>query len=115
MYVGGIAANKQRHDRWPAAFQKAVAEAGKITTRRHVEDVSSRIAAAEKEMVDKGSIITTLADAERKRWITGLPNIAKTWADTSGAASRDVLRAYFASIRAAGQTPGRDWDREATS
>lgn len=115
MYVGGIAANKQRHDRWPAAFQKAVAEAGKITTQKHVEDVSSRIAAAEKEMVDKGSIITTLADAERKRWITGLPNIAKTWADTSGAASRDVLRAYFASIRAAGQTPGRDWDREATS
>ena len=115
MYVGGIAANKQRHDRWPAAFQKAVAEAGKVTTQRHVQDVAARIDAAEKEMVSKGSIITTLADAERKRWIAGLPNIAKTWADTSGPAARDVLKAYFAAIRAAGGTPGRDWDKDAAS
>jgi TRAP-type C4-dicarboxylate transport system substrate-binding protein len=115
MYVGGIAANKQRHDRWPAAFQKAVAEAGKVTTQRHVQDVAARIDAAEKEMVSKGSIITTLADAERKRWIAGLPNIAKTWADTSGPAARDVLKSYFAAIRAAGGTPGRDWDKDAAS
>ncbi len=88
MYVCGIAPTSRRHDRWPAAFQKAVAEAGKITTRRHVEDVSSRIAAAEKEMVDKGSIITTLADAERKRWITGLPEHRQDLGRHSGAASR---------------------------
>lgn len=115
MYVGGIAANKQRFDRWPAAFQKAITEAGKITTQKHVQDVSSRIEAAEKEMVSKGAIITTLSDAERTRWINGLPNIAKTWADTSGPASREVLNAYFTAIRAAGQTPGRDWAREAIS
>ena len=36
-----------------------------------------------------------------KTWIAGLPNIAKTWADTSGPAARDVLKAYFAAIRAA--------------
>ncbi|MEI8146823.1 MAG: C4-dicarboxylate ABC transporter substrate-binding protein, partial [Alphaproteobacteria bacterium] len=115
MYVGGIAANKQRFDRWPAAFQKAITEAGKITTQKHIQDVSSRIEAAEKEMVSKGAIITTLSDAERTRWINGLPNIAKTWADTSGPASREVLNAYFSAIRAAGQTPGRDWAREAIS
>jgi hypothetical protein len=26
-----------------------------------------------------------------------------------------VLNAYFAAIRAAGQTPGRNWDRELTA
>ena len=45
----------------------------------------------------------------------GLPNIARTWVDSSGPAARDVLNAYFAAIRAAGQTPGRNWDREVSA
>ena len=53
-----------------------------------------------------------LPPAERARWISGLPNIAKTWVDSSGPAAPDVLRTYFAAIRAAGQTPGRNWDQE---
>ena len=31
---------------------------------------------------------------------------------TSGPAAPTVLNAYFAAIREAGHTPGRDWDRE---
>jgi TRAP-type C4-dicarboxylate transport system substrate-binding protein len=113
MYVGGIAANRQRFERWPENVRRVMAEAGKITTQKHVEDVSSRIEAAEREMVQKGSIITVLPAAERERWIRGLPNIARTWVDSSGPAARDVLRAYFGAIREAGQTPGRNWDQEA--
>jgi hypothetical protein len=64
-------------------------------------------------MVQKGAIITTLPAAERERWIRGLPNLAQDLGGHSGPASRDVLNAYFAAIRAAGQTPGRNWDREA--
>jgi TRAP-type C4-dicarboxylate transport system substrate-binding protein len=115
MYVGGIAANRQRMERWPAPVRNAMVAAGKISTVKHVEDVSARIASAKAEMVQKGAVITTLPAAERERWIRGLPNLAKTWADSSGPASRDVLNAYFAAIRAAGQTPGRNWDRELTS
>lgn len=112
MYVGGIGVNKQRYDRFPAVVQRALVDAGKITTTRHIEDVSSRIAVAEREMVARGAIVSELPAAERQRWINGLPNLAKTWVDTSGPAARDVLNAYFAAIRAAGQTPGRAWDRE---
>jgi TRAP-type C4-dicarboxylate transport system substrate-binding protein len=115
MYVGGIAANKQRFDRWPDGVRRAMTEAGKTTTQAHIRDVSARIAAAEAEMLRQGSVITTLPAAERERWIRGLPNIARTWVDSSGPAARDVLNAYFAAIRAAGQTPGRNWDREVTS
>jgi TRAP-type C4-dicarboxylate transport system substrate-binding protein len=115
MYVGGIAANRQRMERWPAPVRNAMVAAGKVSTVKHVEDVSARIASAKSEMAQKGAIITTLPAAERERWIRGLPNLAKTWADSSGPASRDVLNAYFAAIRAAGQTPGRNWDRELTS
>jgi TRAP-type C4-dicarboxylate transport system substrate-binding protein len=115
MYVGGIAANKQRFDRWPEGVRRAMAEAGKTTTQAHIRDVSARIAAAETEMTRQGAIISTLPAAERERWIRGLPNIARTWVDSSGPAARDVLNAYFAAIRAAGQTPGRNWDREVSA
>ncbi|PWS36768.1 C4-dicarboxylate ABC transporter substrate-binding protein [Falsiroseomonas bella] len=115
MYVGGIAANRQRMERWPAPVRNAMVAAGKISTEKHIEDVSARIANAKSEMAQKGAIITTLPAAERERWIRGLPNLAKTWADSSGPAARDVLNAYFAAIRGAGQTPGRNWDRELTS
>jgi TRAP-type C4-dicarboxylate transport system substrate-binding protein len=115
MYVGGIAANRQRFERWPENVRRAMTAAGKTSTSAHVQDVSSRIAAAKQEMAQKGAVITTLPNAERERWIRGLPNLARTWADSSGAASRDVLNAYFAAIREAGQAPGRNWDRELTS
>jgi len=115
MYVGGIAANRQRFARYPEGVRNAMTAAGKASTVAHIRDVSSRIAAAEAEMVQKGAIVTTLAPAERQRWISGLPNLAQTWARNSGPASRDVLNAYFAAIRAAGQTPGRNWDREVTA
>jgi TRAP-type C4-dicarboxylate transport system substrate-binding protein len=115
MYVGGIAANRQRMERWPAPVRAAMVAAGKVATAGHISDVSARIASAKAEMAQKGAIITTLPAAERERWIRGLPNLARTWADNSGPASRDVLNAYFAAIREAGQTPGRNWDRELTS
>lgn len=112
MYVGGIAANRQRFGRWPEVVRRAMTAAGKTSTQKHIEDVAARVAASEAEMVQKGAIVSTLPAAERERWIRGLPNIARTWVDSSGPAAKDVLKAYFAAIRAAGQTPGRDWDRE---
>ncbi len=115
MYVGGIAVNRQRFGRYPEAVRNALVAAGKVSTQKHIEDVSARVAASEAEMVQKGAVVTTLPAAERERWIRGLPNIARTWVDSSGPAARDVLNAYFAAIRAAGQTPGRNWDREVTA
>jgi TRAP-type C4-dicarboxylate transport system substrate-binding protein len=115
MYVGGIAVNRQRYERYPEIVRRALVAAGKASTAAHIRDVSDRIATAKRDMVSRGAVVTTLPAAERERWIRGLPNLAQTWAGSSGAASRDVLNAYFAAIRAAGQTPGRNWDRELTA
>jgi TRAP-type C4-dicarboxylate transport system substrate-binding protein len=115
MYVGGIAANRQRFERWPEVMRRACVHGGQEATRQHIADVSGRVATAEAEMARQGAVITTLPTAERERWIRGLPNLARTWADSSGPAARDVLNAYFSAIRGAGQTPGRNWDRELTS
>jgi TRAP-type C4-dicarboxylate transport system substrate-binding protein len=115
MYVGGIAVNRQRYERYPEVLRRAMVASGKAATRAHIQDVSDRIAAAKRTMIAQGAIVTTLPAAERERWIRGLPNLAQTWAASSGPAAREVLNAYFAAVREAGQTPGRNWDRELTA
>ncbi len=115
MYVGGIGINRQRFERWPEVVRRAMVAAGRMATDAHVRDVNDRVVAAKREMVARGAVVTTLPASERQRWIRGLPNLARTWAESSGPAARDVLNAYFAAIRGAGQTPGRDWDRELTA
>ena len=113
MYVGGIAANRDRFGKFPKPVQDAMAAAGKAATKAHVADVANRIEKSKAEMIAKGAIVTKLPAAERERWIKGLPNIAKTWADSSGPAARDMLKAYFDTLRASGFTPPRAWDKEA--
>lgn len=113
MYVGGIGVNKERMEKFPKPVQDAIRAAGKASTAAHIKDVASRIASSEAEMVSKGAIVSTLPAADRERWIKGLPNIAKIWADSSGPASRGVLKAYFATLRDSGASPPRAWDNEA--
>ncbi len=113
MYVGGIAVNRDRYLRFPKPVQDAMTAAGKLATAAHIANVSSRIASSKAEMVAKGAIVSSLPAADREKWIKGLPNIAKTWADSSGPAARDVLKAHFDGLRASGFKPPRDWDKEA--
>lgn len=113
MYVGGIAANRDRFTKFVKPVQDAMIAAGKASTKAHVADVASRIEKSKQEMIAKGAIVTKLPEADREKWIKGLPNIAKTWADNSGPAARDVLKSYFDGLRAAGFNPPRAWDKEA--
>ncbi|MBL8591021.1 MAG: C4-dicarboxylate TRAP transporter substrate-binding protein [Methylobacteriaceae bacterium] len=112
MYVGGIAANLDRFNKFPKPVQDAMVAAGKAATAAHVRDVANRIEKSKQEMIAKGAIVTKLADADRERWIKGLPNIAKTWADSSGPAARDMLKTYFDTLRGSGFNPPRAWDKE---
>lgn len=112
MYVGGIGANADRLAAFPKPVQEAMLAAGREATKAHVKDVSNRIESSKQQMIQKGAIVSKLDDAERDRWIKGLPNIAKTWADTSGPSARDMLKAYFDMLRASGDKPARDWDKE---
>jgi TRAP-type C4-dicarboxylate transport system substrate-binding protein len=113
MYVGGIGVNKGRFDKFPKPVQDAMVAAGKSATKAHIADVAGRIARSKAEMISKGAIVSTLPAAERDRWIKGLPNIGKTWADSSGPAARDMMKAYFDTLRGSGFNPPRAWDKEA--
>lgn len=113
MYVGGVGANKQFMEKLPKEVQDAFRAAGKMVSKNHGEDISARMGAALDTMVKQHGVqVFDLPQAEREKWIKGLPNLAKIWADQSGPAAKDVLASYFATLRAAGSTPGRDWDKE---
>lgn len=113
MYVGGIGVNRDRFTKFPKPVQDAMNAAGKAATAAHIANVSGRIASSKAEMVAKGAIVSTLPAADREKWIKGLPNIGKTWADSSGPAAREVMKAYFDGLRSTGFKPPRDWDKEA--
>ena len=113
MYVGGVGCNKQFLEKLPKEVQDAFRAAGKMVSTNHGNDISARVDTALDDMVKKhGCTMTTLPDAERAKWIKGLPNIAKIWTDANGAPAKEVLAAYFTALRAAGVKPGRDWDKD---
>ena len=66
-------------------------------------------------MVEQGATVTEVDAAFRKQWADGMDNVARLWADQldgDGKSGSAVLSAYMDTMRAAGATPVRDWDRE---
>jgi len=70
------------------------------------------IARCQKEFNTK---VTTMSDADRKKWAFALPNLAKNWAkknDAKGLPASAILKDYMNAMRAGGATPVRNWDKE---
>ena len=66
-------------------------------------------------MQEKGATVTEVDDAFRKQWASGMDNVAKVWAerlDSEGKPGTAVMKTYLDTMRAAGATPVRDWDKE---
>jgi len=58
--------------------------------------------------------VTPLSDAERRKWIDGLPNLAQEWVKNNegrGVQARPLLTQYMAAMKARGAKPERDWER----
>jgi TRAP-type C4-dicarboxylate transport system substrate-binding protein len=118
VFSGGLAINRDTWDTLPEEVQQAMIEAGKSYSKKHGVDLMERHEFALNKMVEIGKdqsppvTITLLPDAERQKWVVGLPNIAKDWADEAeakGIPARDFLKAYMAGLKKRGETPQRDW------
>lgn len=62
-----------------------------------------------------GGTVVTISNDERAAWANSMPNIAKDWAqklDSQGAPGTAMLKSYIAKLKAAGETPVRDWAAE---
>ncbi|MCA1775089.1 MAG: C4-dicarboxylate TRAP transporter substrate-binding protein [Loktanella sp.] len=110
MYFGGIAANEAVFNSLPEQVQQAMREAAQATSITHGDYVADLAARAMDEMQAAGLTVHQLPDAEKERWVTGLPNIVEPWLEQTGEAGETVLKAYFEALRERGATPLRDWD-----
>lgn len=110
MYFGGIAANKAFFEGLPAPVQEAIREASKATSVAHGNYVADLADRAIVEMQKAGLKIHQLPDAEKAKWVNGLPNIVAPWLEQTGDAGKTVLKAYFKALRDRGAKPLRNWD-----
>ena len=110
MYFGSVAINKKVFDGMPKEVQDAMIRAGKATSLAHGKHVTKTANAALETMKGAGLQITDLPQAEKTKWVNSLPNIVAPWLQGTGDAGKQVLKAYFDELRAAGVKPLRDWD-----
>jgi TRAP-type C4-dicarboxylate transport system substrate-binding protein len=114
-YAGGMAANKDWYDSQPEVVQKALKDACVDYRHAYHEDLNAAVAAAYEAMTAQGATVREVDEAMRKQWADGMDNVAALWAkqlDDGGQPGAAVLKRYMDTMRAAGATPVRDWDKE---
>lgn len=105
-------------DTWKKLPQdvKDVLQKVAIEYRDQVANVAMDRAGASLEAYKAGGgTVVEISQAEREAWAKSMPNIAADWAkdlDGKGAPGSDMLKAYMGKLKAAGQTPIRDWASE---
>lgn len=98
---------------------KAVLQKIAVEYRDHIAGIAMDRAATSLEAYKAGggTVVELSADA-RAAWAFSMPNIAVEWAtelDKKGAPGSDMLKAYMAKLKSAGQIPVRDWAAELTN
>ena len=120
-FSGAVAINRDSWDALPEEVQAAMEEAGRYYTESHGQDLVDRHEQALQAMVEAGANqsppveIVQMPEGETKKWVDKLPNLAADWAaplEDRGIPANEFLAAYMEGLRAAGETPARDWDKE---
>jgi TRAP-type transport system periplasmic protein len=120
-FSGAVAINKDSWDGLPEEVQQAMIEAGKFYTDAHGKDLLERHEAAFVKMVELGAgqnppvTISEMPAEDRAKWVSGMPNIEGEWAaeaEKRGLPGKAFLSAYMDGLRARGEKPARDWDKE---
>ena len=87
-----------------------------VEYRDHIASVAmDRAADALEAYKAGGGTVVELSQEARVAWANAIPNIAADWAadlDKAGAPGSDMLVAYIAKLKAAGEEPVRDWAAE---
>jgi C4-dicarboxylate-binding protein DctP len=110
-----VTVNKNKWKKLP----KEVQDVMRTTTTRY-RDEFARITSAGhitgiEDCKNQGGKIFKMPDSEVKKWVMGLPPIAKQWAqsiDKKGLPGTEVLKAYMDIMRKNNQPIIRHWDRD---
>jgi TRAP-type C4-dicarboxylate transport system substrate-binding protein len=120
-FSGAVAINRDSWNDLPEEVQNAMVEAGKFYTEAHGKDLLERHEAAFAKMQEIGAgqnppvTISQMSAADRQAWVDGLPDVAGEWAadaEARGLPGKEFLSAYMDGLRARGEKPARDWDKQ---
>lgn len=114
-YAGGFAANKDWFDGLPVEVQNALKSAAEADRVAYHKDLDASVSKFLSIMQSQGATVKEVDAAFRKQWADGMDNVAKVWAsklDSEGKPGTAVLKTYMDTMRAAGATPVREWDKE---
>jgi len=114
VFSGAVAINRDSWDALPEEVQNAMVEAGKYYTESHGQDLVDRHEMALDKMVELGAEIIEMPEGETEKWVSKLPDVAGDWAaplEERGIPAKAFLAEYMEGLRAAGETPARDWDK----
>ena len=110
-----VTVNKDVWESLPAEVQEVLQEVAVAYRDRLAEVATGRAAASLEKFEAAGGQVVELSAEERVAWADSMPNIAIEWAnelDAGGSPGSDMLLAYIEKLKAAGQTPARDWAGE---
>lgn len=111
-----LTVNKDVWNGLPPDVQKVLKE-----TARDYRDEVAKAALAEaddamKKFKKMGGTVVTLSKEEQKKWADKMPNIAQNLAKDvekkNGYPAMKILAAYMDALRAGGEKPARNWDKE---
>jgi TRAP-type C4-dicarboxylate transport system substrate-binding protein len=110
-----LTVNKATWDKLPPEVQKTLKEVA-VLYRDRIAKIASEIAdQSEKTYVAGGGKVVEMSDKDRLAWANALPNMAKEWAaelEAKGIPAKEMLVTYMDALRAAGEKPLRNWDKE---
>jgi TRAP-type C4-dicarboxylate transport system substrate-binding protein len=111
---GGFAVNKKKWESLPAEVREVLEPIAREYTAENIAIVLDREKKGLERMKSEGAKVSTLPEAERKRWAEAMPNTAKAWVEANekkGIPAKQIMVDYMNAMRAAGAKPARDWDK----
>jgi len=111
-----IAVNKEVWASLPAEVKKVLKEVAVDYRERMAQATLDLADVSIKKFKAAGGKIRVLSEAEKKQWADMMPNIAMDLAKDvekrDGYPATKILAAYMSALRAAGEKPVRNWDKE---
>ncbi len=110
-----LTVNKDVWKKLPPEVQKVL----KATARDYRDKVAQaaldKAAVSMKKFKAKGGTVVTLSKEQQKAWANKMPNIAQNLAKSvekkNGYPAMKILAAYMEALRAGGEKPARNWDK----
>lgn len=114
-YAGALCANADWYSSLPETAKSALHDGADAAKEWYLSALEGAVAKSLDVMGQNGATISDASDTMRAEWASGMKNAAKEWAaglDAKGVPGSEVLSLYMTSMRNAGASPLRDWDKE---